>query len=248
MADHPHESLWPEIKTWAEAGHIEKIQDLITSRPNLKEQIVLGRFTVRGLKFRDWAGKNLKTLILLADQTIATALLAGEVEEANITCFNMSSNLAGCWQDGFVRTVEDYKKGQAYAERALEFRRQLKKGPASFALAYWGRGIHEYFLGDFAAAEESFRLSEVSAIEAAVAEGKPTGLSKDSTFHELIATGYRALAQTAQGQTEAAQIYEKVLVAFEDMKSISDDARQDAEIALSQLRRTHQHRSGEAGR
>ena len=55
----------------------------------------------------------------------------------------------------------------------------------------------------------------------------------------LIAYGYIAIAQIAQGQKEAHKTYDAVIKAFEDMKELSEDAKADAEIGLVQLQFVH---------
>jgi tetratricopeptide (TPR) repeat protein len=236
MVQYEHEIYWPQIKSLAEAGNLNGIGELILKVSDLKERVALYRFSVRGLMFRDWANKTLNPLIFLADQAILTANEIGETDEANIICYNMSSNLANCWNDGFERTPEHYEKGLNYALRALEYRKQLKKGPGPFALAYWARGAHEFFLKRFNEAEQSFELSLKSASEAAIAANQPTDISKLTPFAILIAIGYIALTQIANGQKQGEASYQKIISTFEEMKSISQDAKEDAEIGLDQLR------------
>jgi len=226
-----HEPLWTQIKSLAEAGRYQDLQSLIEKGTDLKERVALYRFAVRSLMFRDWSNKSLIPIIQLGDAGIETALEdfkqhpedLGLKDEANIICYNMSANLAGCWNDGFTRTPDHYHKGLNYAERALQFRHELKKGPRPFSIAYWAKGIHEFFLGDFVKAEESFSLSLKNA---------------EASFDVLIARGYLALAQLAQKKSGAESTYNQVLQAFEEMKTLSEDAKQDAEMGIDQLRNT----------
>jgi hypothetical protein len=234
-----NEAFWPEFKALAEAGKCQDIINTVQKLPTPKEQVSLLRFTVRGLMFRDWANKSLNPIIQLGDLAIATALNCGDTEEANVVCYNMSANLADCWNDGFTRNPEHFKKGLQYADRALEFRKQLKKGPGPFALAYWARGIHQYSLGDLSFAEASFNESLKSAQENAKAENKPVSISKETPFSILIAFGYLAIAQIAQGKKAAEKMLTDVILAFEEMKGLSEDAKADAEIGLDQLRYVH---------
>jgi hypothetical protein len=236
MAEDTHESYWAPFKALAEAGQYNEIADRIAGVADPKERVALYRFTVRGLMFREWANKKLEPLILLGDLAIATALQIGETDEANIICYNMSSNLAGCWNDGFERRKEHFEKGLAYAERALEFRKQLKKGPGPFFMAYWAKGIHQYFLGDLVGAEQSFELSLNFAIEGAKAAGKTTEIVKEAPFGVLLGTGYLAIVRMARGMASERQAFDVVIAAFEGMKGLSDDAKMDAEIGLAQLK------------
>ena len=235
MATYEHESYWPQIKELAQAKKYSDIEKMILSLSDPKEQIALLRFAVRSLMFRDWSEKDLTPLIQLGDRAIAIALEINEIDEANIICFNMSSNLAGCWNDGFTRKPEHFEKGLAYADRALEFRQALKKGPIPFSMAYWAKGAHLYFLGDFKKAEENFKFSLKAAIEAAKAENKPTDISKETSYFVLLEYGYIALTQMAQGVSRAEETFNQVIESFEQMKTISEDAKVDAEIGLDQL-------------
>lgn len=243
MLECPYESYWPRIKALAEVEDYSQIENLISSVVDIKERISLYRFTVRGLMFRDWSKKNLTPIIRLGDLAIDTALKSGEIEEANIICYNMSSNLAGCWDDGFQRTYGDFTKGLIYAEKSLQLRRELKKGPGPFFLAYWAKGIHQFYLEDLAGAECSFNLCLQAAMDVASVEDSDIRISKETTFNVLLATGYLSLAQLAQGHTEAKMIYEKVISAFEEMKLLSADAKADAEIGLYQLRHVYKRSS-----
>lgn len=235
MANFNHESYWPQVKELAEAQNYSGIEALAAKFSDTKEQIAFLRFIVRSLMFRDWQGKSLMPLVKISDNAIAKALAIGEIDEANVICYNMSANLADCWNDGFARNRETSLRGLDYAERALEYRRQLKKGPASFSLAYWAKGIHLFFLGEYSAAEENFKFSLDSAVAAAVAANQTAAIQAEAPFAVLIAHGYLALAQIASGNTEGRQMLEEVLSAFEKMKTISDDSKADAEVGLDQL-------------
>lgn len=239
MADTNHEIYWPKIKNLAEAGSFNGIVEMVKELSDPKEQIALSRFAVRGLMFREWNSKTLVPIVQLGDLAIETAMQIGDTDQANVMCFNMSANLADCWNDGFTRQTDHLQKGLHYAEKALAFRKQLQKGPAAFALAYWALGIHQYSLGNFRAAEESFKESLTAACDQAQTENKPTTITKEAPFNVLIAYGYMALAQLAQGQKDAQKTYADVISAFEGMKTISDDAKADAEIGIDQLRNVH---------
>lgn len=239
MAAINNETYWPEFKTLAEKGQYQEIVEMIQKIPGSKERVGLLRFAVRSLMFRDWSSKSLVPILLLGDLAIETAMESGDIEEANVICYNMSANLADCWDDGFIRNRENFDKGLQYAKRALEFRRQLKKGPGPFSLAYWAQGIHQYLLGDLSGAEKSFLQSLNAAVEAARAEQKEIVISKNAPFSVLIGFGYLAIARIAQGSQEAQATYNQVMTAFEQMKGISEDAKGDAEIGLKQLRFVH---------
>ncbi len=235
MADYAHEGYWPQIKELAEVGKFQEIADMITKLTDRKERVALLRFAVRGLAFRDWDQKSLEPQILLGDLAIRTALEINEIDEANITCFNMSANLADCWNDGFTRTPIHFEKGLDYAKKAIEFRKQLKKGPGHSSMAYWAQGVHQFFLKDHKNAEESFSQSLKYAIEDAKLKGQPITVSSLTTFDVLISSGYMALARTAKAQGAGEELFDQVIKSLEEMTSISADAKADAEIGLDQL-------------
>ncbi|RYZ79153.1 MAG: hypothetical protein EOP06_27730, partial [Proteobacteria bacterium] len=139
MPSYEHEIYWPQIQILAESGKDAEIDQWIAKLPDLKEQVALYRFAVRGLMFRAWSGKTMTPVRLLGERAIAVALQLGDKEEANVICYNMSANLADCWDDGFQRSPQDFRKGLEYAERALAYREELKKGPTPFSLAHWAK-------------------------------------------------------------------------------------------------------------
>ncbi len=230
-----HESYWPRVKEFAETGNYSSIEDMILQLPDYKEQIALYRFSARSLMFRPWNNKNLRPIIQLGDKAIAQALQIGEIDEANIMNYNMSANLADCWDDGMERGRGHFQRGLQYAERAIEFRKQLKKSALSFSIAYWAHGAHHYFLEDFVAAENSFKLSLQSAMEDAKATGQSADLTKNSSYYVLLSYGYLSLAQMAQGKLAAADVFQKVMSCFEGMKEISEEAKTSATIGIEQL-------------
>ena len=96
-------------------------------------------------------------MIELGDAALSHALSINEKDEANIVCFNMSANLCDCWNDAFKRERRHFERGLAYADRALEFRRQLGKTPDKVAMAHWARGKHLLSLGRFSDAISAFK-------------------------------------------------------------------------------------------
>lgn len=235
MSNYLHEPYWPQIKSLAEAGNYNEIETLLSHVKDSTELIALYRFSIRGLMFREWNNKNLKPIIQLGDRAVSIALENDKTDEANIISYNMSANLADCWNDGFERKPEHFEKGLEYAEKALSLRQQLKKGPGLFSIAYWAKGIHLFSLGKLEEAENDFELSLKYAIEDAKSQSQPSDISKNASFSVLLGYGYLALAQIARGQKQAQKIFDQVMVSFEEMKAISEDAKADAEIGLDQL-------------
>lgn len=235
MSKFDHEAYWPKFKELAQSGRFDEIKTEIQKIPDPYEQIALYRFAVRSLMFREWSAKTLAPLIKLGDLGIEKALEVGETDEANMICYNMSANLADCWNDGFSRTAENFKKGLAYADRALDFRRELKKGPIPFSIAHWAKGMHLYSVQDYDGAEENFKLSLNYAIESAKSEGKTIAITANTSFFLLLSYGYLALAQLKLGKPAAEENFNEVIKSFEGMKDISTEAKEDAELGIQQL-------------
>lgn len=246
MADSTQEEYWLNIRSLAQARKYDEIQSLIENSETGKACISLYRFAIRGLMFREWTGNNLTPIVLLGDAAVALALKLYQQDtndkslqdEANVICYNMAANLAGCWNDGFARSPEHYRIGLEYANRAIAFRTELKKGASSFSMAYWAKAVHELFLNNFVQAEHDFAKSLQLAEESAVAGKVPIGISKSSDFSVLLGIGYLAIAQITLKNFSARQTFQQVLDAFEDMKEASADSRGDAEVGLDQLRYT----------
>ncbi|MES2856322.1 MAG: hypothetical protein V4692_10690 [Bdellovibrionota bacterium] len=243
MASSPFETHWPKIKALAEAGKPEEIREFIAGFSEPKDRIGLFRFAARSLMFRDWENKDLGAIILLGDAGIKAALESGETDEANIICFNMSSNLADIWNDGFKRTREHFELGLQYAERAIDFRKRLMKGPGPFFMAYWAKGIHQYSLGHLPEARETFQQSLHCANEVAKASDRPDKIDPNAPYEVLLANGYIALVDIALGRPQGQVTFDQVMSACEGMKKISEDSKIEADICIEQLQYVRKHQS-----
>ena len=79
------------------------------------------------------------------------------IEHANVLSYNLSANLADCWDDAVEpRTIEHFQAGIVAANRCLELRKKLKKPPAAMAMAFFTLGVHEYSLQHYADAEKAW--------------------------------------------------------------------------------------------
>lgn len=79
------------------------------------------------------------------------------IEHANVLSYNLSANLADCWDDAVEpRTNEHFQAGIAAANRCLELRKKLKKPPVAMAMAFFILGVHEYSLQHYADAEKAW--------------------------------------------------------------------------------------------
>ena len=228
------DDAWASLKAMAEAGNFEGMTAAIRAVPEGKERVSLYSSTIRHLAFEPWANRNLDVMIALADQAIAECESGGDdmLQQANVLCFNMCANLADCWADEFVREPRHHEKGIEYARRALELRRQLKRGPGAEAMAMWGLGKHQQSLGRLDEARASFERCLTLESEADVAAGKKAAVGKDASDAYLIAAGYVALLARDTGTLTA------IRELLEERIGQGGEARSDAEIILGQLRET----------
>jgi hypothetical protein len=111
------------------------------------ERRVLYMFVRQGL-----LSKGLDLYISVARAGIDTFLAAAEAEEAselrdaridgaNIIAYNLSADLADCWEDdGLTRRSEHFAVGAEMADRCIAWRKQLSKPAWSRSVAHWARG------------------------------------------------------------------------------------------------------------
>ncbi|MES3037744.1 MAG: hypothetical protein V4736_07550 [Bdellovibrionota bacterium] len=242
MAQSPLESHWPLIKSLAEKGDQSQLLKHITDTPDSKERVELFRFAIRCLMYREWTNKNLSPIVDLGDAVINHALDLSKGpdgahfrEQANIMCFNMSANVADCWDNGFIRTTVHFEKGLRWADQALELRRELKKGPDPLSMAFWARGMHLMSLGRLPEAQGEFLKSlDYAQVTAAEMEAEKE-VSPKAPFLVLLGFGYLALVQIAQGLKEGSMVFEQVMDAFNGMAQLSAEGKDDAAIGVAQL-------------
>lgn len=237
------EEQWTIIKSLVESdgaaavlAHIEQIEDA-------KARAKGYNFAMQSLSMRDWNNKTIDAVVDLGQAGIDFAVaVAKDSEEknwfidwANIMCYNLAANLAECWGDDFTREERHFKIGRAVAEKAIGFRKELNKGPQPFSMAYWAYGMHLLSLGRAEEALNALSISLDYAVKAAEGQNKPTQLQKEAPFGVILGHGYVALAHMALGRSDAEDYLGQALAAFEGMKKISDDAKADAELGISQL-------------
>ena len=191
-----------------------------------KEKIAFLKHAIRKITFGSWPNSYLEDMIQLGDEAIAHALSINEVDEANMVCFNMSSNLCDCWADGFQRQPRHFEKGLAYADRALEFRRLLGKSPDRVAMAHWARGKHLLSLARFDDAVGAFNES----LNCIVAADNPEELAT-----LLSAKAYLGLAQHAASDPQGAARFDEALAALSTLKGIDEKRSAEIQMYLDQL-------------
>lgn len=225
--------LWSELKPLAEAGDSAGMMAQIEQIEDVPERIAAYRTAIRKMAFDPWENKTLDPMIALADRVIELCELEGGdmLQQANVICFNTSANLADCWTNGFPHEERHFRKGLAYAEKALWYREHLGKPAGAKALAMWAIGKHRQSLGmpeALDAFEECLRLET----EAAEAAGKPAAISGEAPAGYLIAAGYVAIVTADQTTLD------QVLAVCHQWESAGGEAREDAEIIAPQLRET----------
>jgi hypothetical protein len=157
-------------------------------------------------------------------------------DQANIHCYNVSANLADCWDDGFICDRSDFEKGLELANRAVSFREQLQKPPASLAMATWAQGKHLLSLRRFDEARAAFERSLACEREVAASLGLSQEVEAGAHFGLILCHGYLALTAMAQGSTDAAALYDAVITACEQHGRLGTDEKADADVGLAQLR------------
>ncbi len=236
---------WEEAQKTIEQGGVAALLELIASVEDPLNRLKSYSATMQNLTFKDWRNKSIDAVQAVGlagvDYGESESRGGGEHSErlfegANIIAYNLAANLADCWGDEFTRGPAHFETGLRVAERAIAFREQLKKGPGPFSMAYWAKGIHLFSLGRYQEAATAFQSSLEFAEQGARDAGKSDKLDAKGSFGVILGHGYLALAALALEQIEARAQLDQVYAAFEGMKELSDDAKADAEIGISQLR------------
>lgn len=228
------------------------ITSIVTGGGDAKMRDALLRRAVRAFAFESWPQEYLDVMIAFGDAAIAHAEAESEaarrlrlpsdaeawLDTANISCFNMAANLCALWGDSYVRTAAHYERGLAYADRALAYREQLKKGDGPFSMAYWARGVHALALGRFAEASQAFGNALAREQALAKAQAKPTDVTPSAAGSLLNSAGFKALADWRAGNAAAAADFAAARDALAHVVAdpAADQARKDdAQGYLDQL-------------
>lgn len=182
-----------------------KIAEL-TAIPDERARNDAFREAIKTIGFsRDLPPDDLDALVTIGKAAIdnARATAARWLDEANITCFNMAANLADCWADGSRREQRHFEAGLAFADEALELRKQLNKGERPFAMAYWAKGKHLLSLGRFKDAADAFRAGKDEAWTT-LAEWKAGVSGAEARYRAAV----KALEGTEHGKDTIAQLEE----------------------------------------
>lgn len=156
------------------------------------------------------------------------------LDRANVMSYNLSAALADCWpDDARPRHRVHLEAGLSAAESCLRWRRELRKGPRPFSIAWWAKGIHLLALGRTEEALEAFEESLRHAEDFARSEG--ASVARDATGHwmVLLSWGYVALARDlVRGSDEL----DDVLAALDAAAARRPDEADDLTFCAAQLR------------
>jgi tetratricopeptide (TPR) repeat protein len=241
------ESEWPQLQELMEDGGAEAVVGYISAIEDPQRRRKLFVFAHQGFAYRDWEGKNLDALVTVVEAGIAEYLAqAGEaaadderdklLDGANIEAYNLAADLAPCWPgDELPRSNRHFEKGVELAERCLDWRHELEKGPAPFSMAWWALGTHQLFLGDYEEAADAFTKALDYAVLDAQAREEPIECAAGSDFSVLLNMGYLGLARWAAGDADGETLYRDALEAFNGTVVGHPDKSDDAEFGIAQL-------------
>jgi hypothetical protein len=155
---------------------------------------------------------------------------------SNVLSYNLAADLAECWpEDTLPREPRHFETGLAAANDCLRWRRELRKGPYPFSIAWWARGVHELSLGLFGEAAESFDKALDFGMQAAKTVGQHN--DQETDFNVVLNRGYGGWARKLAGQPGGEEQFRRACERFEQISATSSgEARSDAEFGLAQLR------------
>ncbi len=247
---HPLEARWPELKSLMEKKGVDEVVAAVQKEEDPGQRLGLYSFLQGSFSNRDWKGKNFDAQIELVRAGMKDALrvadqirAGGDHEKANrvadfanVMSYNLSADLAFCWPgDDRPRSKKHFEAGLAAADECLYWRKELDKGPAPFAMAWWAKGIHELFLGRFDDALASLSEAKKTGCEASKAAGRSGEIDAEAGFLFLINAGAHAIAEICVQKDGAEAYYQQVIQAFEDQKVKFPKEADDAQFGIAQL-------------
>lgn len=183
--------------------------------------------------------KQLDRMQEIYEACIAEALAIANGDEkliqyANVTSYNLSANLADCWPDAEEKRFErHFTAGIESARRCLDLRVQLKKPPATMAMAYFILGVHEYSLKQYSKAELAWQSKWENEL-----------LDQETTFQDvdlnvLLSRGLIGLAGLSMGAADHSE-YNESLRRLEASRTAENSGEVDLFISeLTILKRKH---------
>jgi hypothetical protein len=239
------EARWTALRRTIDTEGVASCCKAIAEEPDPACRVSIFKFAIRKLGGGVGAtSADLDAMIAVGDSGIVSMLeiarRSGDearwTDQANITAYNLSANLCDCWGDGDSRLKRHFEAGLRYAGQALEFRRQLKKGPGPFSMAYWAQGKHLLSLKRPAEAAAAFRAS-LEAEESMVRENKGDPGDLGSAPGSLLnSRAFLGLALRESGQVTGAAMLDECLTLLRSQAEHGEgEVKEDAQVYLDQI-------------
>ena len=100
--------VWPILETQLKQKNMAELYKNIDCYESFDNRNAIHKFIIRKLAFTRWANDYLDIMIEIAERNINEALAEANFnpdrhafwkDQANVTCYNISTNLADCWGD-----------------------------------------------------------------------------------------------------------------------------------------------------
>ena len=187
---------------------------------------------------------NLDQKAAEARAAIEQLVAKGNLDEANKQGFNLAADLAECWPgDEAPREIHHLELGREMAERCLEWRHQLKRGPRPFAIAHWVHGLHLLSLArrtgeraTLAAAVAAFERSVTTAVAAAAASGGVDRVEPDGDYLVIINSGFLGVARELAVPGTGLPLLERATDCFRAQAERFPARAEEANYGLANLR------------
>ena len=229
----------------ARSGGAEAVTRFVESFEDPVAQRVLWFYSRQALMVDPEAGVPLDTCVDVARAAIASFLAQAEAEAdeelrarrkdmANVLSYNLSADLADCWDDdGKQRTTAHFEVGLSAALDCIRWREELGKPAGPHSMAWWARGMHELSLGRGSDSVASFERSVAYARDAAGGDAEAFGV--------VLGIGYLGIARVAAGDAGGAVQLEEALSTFDRQAAAEGDEETkgravDAGFGAQQLR------------
>jgi hypothetical protein len=238
------DARWLALRSTLDADGAHACCARLLSEPDDAVRNQLFRYAIRKLGGGPGASSaDLDAMIRIGEAAVANALDVAQQrpddsarwqDQANISLFNLSANLCDCWGDGDSREQRHFEAGLRFADRALDLRRLLNKGPGPFAMAYWTRGKHLLSLKRPLEAADAFRNALEN--ERKSAEG---GASLETTPGILMEQAFLGLSLMRAGNEEGSAMLESALKALRLLIETAEaNVKDDAQVYLDQVQET----------
>ena len=232
---------WPAMKQAAESGGADAVINFADAFDDPSERRVLYAFARKGLVHEEWQGRSLDAYVAVARAGIRECLTQARdeadpetskkrINTANVISYNLSADLADCWDDPHVRERAHFEAGLHAAEDCIRWREELGNPPHTKSIAWWAKGIHQLSLGQTETAQESFTTSMQFALNANDGD--------DRCFGVVLGRGFAAIAGVVAGDPDGETEYEETTSIFRAQLA-NQEMKDDAQFGISQLERVY---------